>query len=373
MTSVRHEGAVWLGLDVHKDSIAAGVLADREATPRIELIGPDPDAVRRLIKKISRNPRSIRACYEAGPTGYELHRLLSGMGVRCDVIAPSLIPKAAGDRVKTDRRDCARLVRLLRAGELTAIHIPTPAEEAVRDLCRARADVLQDQLRARQRLIKFLLRHGTVYPGRTMWTLSYYRWLDQIRFDERALTETFRHYRAVVTDRDSALSAIDADLAPWCGQDPFARQVRRLVCYRGIADLAGLTFAAEVGDWRRFPSAPSFMAFTGLIPSEHSSGGSQRRGHITHTGNEHIRTQLVESAWAYRYPAKIGLGLQRRQAGAPVDTLARSWAAQQRLCGRYRRLAARKHVRTVVITAIARELAGFLWAEMTANAIPAAA
>jgi transposase len=355
---------------VHTDSIAAGVLGGRDATPRIELVGPDPEAVRRLIHKVSADPRAIRACYEAGPTGYELHRLLTGMGVGCEVIAPSLIPKAAGDRVKTDRRDCARLVRLLRAGELTAIHVPTTTEEAVRDLCRARADVLQDQLRARQRLVKFLLRHGTVYPGRTMWTVSYYRWLDQIRFDERALTETFRHSRAIITDRDSALTAIDADLRPWCGRDPFVAQVRRLGCYRGIAEPAGLTFASEVGDWRRFPTAPSFMAFTGLIPSEHSSGRSQRRGHITHTGNEHIRTQLVESAWSHRYPAKIGVGLQRRQASAPPDTLARCWAAQQRLCGRYRRLAARKHVRTVVITAIARELAGFLWAEMTATTAP---
>lgn len=372
MTSVKHAGTIWLGLDVHKDSIAAGVLGERGGTPRIELIRPDAEAVRRLIKKLA-DPGSVRACYEAGPTGYELHRLLTGMGVRCEVIAPSLIPRVAGDRVKTDRRDSARLVRLLRAGELTAIHVPTPTEEAVRDLCRARTGLVQDQLRARQRLVKFLLRHGTVYPGRTMWTLSYYRWLDQIRFDERALTETFRHYRAVVTDRDTALSAINTDLRPWCNRDPFVVQVRRLACYRGIAELAALTFATEVCDWRRFPTAPSFMAFTGLIPSEHSSGGSQRRGHITHTGNEHIRTQLVESAWSYRYPAKIGHGLAQRQAGIPADTLARSWAAQQRLCARYRRLAARKHIRTVVITAIARELAGFLWAEMTADTTIAAA
>lgn len=367
MTSVKYEGPVWVGLDVHKESIAAAILRERASSPRIELVAPDADAVRRLIKKIDVRPDRIRACYEAGPTGYELCRLLTGIGVCCEVIAPSLIPKAAGDRVKTDRRDAGRLVRLLRAGELTAIRVPTAAEEAVRDLCRARADVVQDQLRARARLGKFLLRHGKSYPGRSMWTISYYRWLDQLRFEERALTETFRHYRAIVTDRDTALTAIEADLQPWCGQDPFAGQVRRLACYRGVAELAALTFATEVCDWRRFPTAPSFMAFTGLVPSEYSSGGAQHRGHITHTGNEHLRTQLVESAWCYRYPAKVGHQLQRRQTGNPPQTLARSWAAQQRLCSRYRRLSARKHIRTVAITAVARELAGFLWAEMTAT------
>ncbi len=172
MTSLK-SGDVWLGLDVHKDSIAAGVLGTQESSPRIELIGPGPDAVRRLIKKVSGGPGRVRACYEAGPTGYELHRLLTGLGVRCEVIAPSLIPKAAGERVKTDRRDAGRLARLLRAGELTAIRVPSATEEAVRDLCRARADVVEDQRRARQRLGKFLLRHGVVYPGGWAWTVGY--------------------------------------------------------------------------------------------------------------------------------------------------------------------------------------------------------
>jgi transposase len=366
MTSVEHEGPVWVGLDVHKESITAGILGQRDATPRIEVIGSEEAAVRRLINRVGAQPGLVRACYEAGPTGYELHRLLSRLGVSCEVIAPSLIPRAAGDRVKTDRRDAARLVRLLRAGELTAIRVPSTAEEAVRDLCRARADVVEDRLRARQRLGKFLLRHGAVYPGRQAWTVSHYRWLDQVRFEEPALVETLRHYQAILSTRDQALAAIEADLRPWCAREPFAAQVRRLACYRGVAELAALTFTTEVCDWRRFPSAPAFMAFTGLVPSEHSSGGAQHRGHITHAGNTHLRTQLVESAWSYRYPARIGRDLARRQAGSPPQTLARSWAAQQRLSARYRRLAARKHVRTVAITAVARELAGFLWAEMTA-------
>lgn len=333
---------------------------------RVDRIGSDPDAVRRLIARIGGPRAAIRCCYEAGPTGYELYRLLSGMGVRCEVIAPSLIPMAPGERVKTDRRDAARLARLYRGGELSVIRVPTPAEEAVRDLCRARADVVEDLTRARQRLGKFLLRHAQVYRGRTAWTTAHHEWLAGVRFDEPALMQTLRHYRAILDEREATLRAVEADLHPWTAREPFAAQVRRLVCYRGIADVAALTFATEICDWRRFGSAPAFMAFTGLTPSEHSSGQSKRRGHITHAGNEHVRSQLVESAWSYRYPARIGADLKRRQAGAPPDTVTRSWIAQQRLCGRFHRLTERKHVRTVVVTAVARELAGFLWAEMTA-------
>jgi len=366
MTIMKHEGPVWMGWDVHQDSISAGILGERDATPRIEVIGGDADAVRSLLSRVGGRREALRVCYEAGPTGYALHRLLTGMGIYCEVIAPSLIPKAGGDKVKTDRRDAARLVRLFRAGELTAIRVPTPAEEAVRDLCRARADVVDDLRRAKQRLGKFLLRHGQVYRGRSAWTVAHHDWLSGLRFEERALTETFGHYRAILDEREAALRAIEADLRPWGARDPFAGQVAKLACYRGVGELAGLTFATEVCDWRRFATAPNFMAFTGLTPSEYSSGGTCRRGHITHAGNEHLRTQLVESAWSYRYPARIGAELARRQAGASKDTVARSWVAQRRLCGRFRRLSERKHIRTVVVTAIARELAGFLWAEMTA-------
>jgi transposase len=367
MTSMQHRDQVWMGLDVHKDSISAAILDDQDETPRIDGVASDPDAVRRLIERVGGRER-LRVCYEAGPTGYELHRQLTGMGVHCQVIAPSLIPRAPGDRVKTDRRDAARLVRLFRSGNLVAIRVPTPTEEAVRDLCRARADVVADLLRARQRLSKFLLRHGRVYRRGTAWTATHHQWLASVQFAEPALGETLRHYRAILDERQADLDAIERDLRPWARRAPFAEQVARLGCYRGIAELGGLTLATEVCDWRRFASAPDFMSFTGLTPSEHSSGGSRWRGHITHAGNEHLRTQLVESAWAYRYPARIGTDLRRRQADAGPDTRSRSWAAQRRLCGRFKQLSQRKHVRTVVVTAVARELAGFLWAEMTAPA-----
>jgi transposase len=357
---------VHLGLDVHKDSISAGILRGDAETADVERISSDEDAVRRLISRFE-DPSVLRACYEAGPTGYELARLLRSLGVATQVIAPSLIPIAPGDRVKTDKRDCRRLARLLRAGELVAIRVPTVAEEAVRDLCRARADMVIDQTRARHRLGKFLLRHGRVWRGGENWTLKHQAWIAAQRFDDAALQTTFDHYRATLTARESAVRAIDADLAGWFTREPFADPVARLAAYRGITHLGALTLASEVCDWRRFPTAGSFMAFTGLVPSEHSSGERTRRGHITHAGNVHLRTQLVTSAWAYKSRPAIGAQIRKRQQGLDPEVIARAWAAQQRLTGRFRRLDARKSSRNVVVTAIARELAGFVWAEMASS------
>ena len=365
MSSVTQHGPIHLGLDVHKDSISVAVLPWGQDCAEVEKIFHDEPSVRRLVARFD-DPQQLRACYEAGPTGYELRRLLAGMRVRCDVVAPSLIPRAPGDRVKTDRRDARRLARLHRAGELVAIRVPSEAEEAVRDLCRARADVVEDRTRARQRLGKFLLRHGRIYRAGAAWTVGHERWLTAQSFTEPALAMTYARYRAAVAARGAELAAIEADLAIWYDRAPFAEQVRRLAAYRGVDRLGALTLASEVCDWRRFGRATAFMGSTGLVPSEYSSGESTRRGHATKAGNAHLRTQLVESAWAYRNKAAIGAGLRARQQDVPAETLARSWKAQQRLCGRFRRMAERKNVKTVVATAIARELAGFLWAEMTA-------
>jgi transposase len=282
------------------------------------------------------------------------------------VIAPSLIPKAPGDRVKTDQRDCRRLAGLHRAGELVAIRIPTPTEEAVRDLCRTRGDMVQDRMRARHRLSRFLLRHGQVWRDGKAWTLGHERWLLTQPFAEPALQATYDHDRAVLTSRDAQLEAIQADLAAWQDRAPFAEQVARLAAYRGVTRLGALHLAAEVADWRRFARASAFMGCCGLVPSEDSSGQVTRRGHITKAGNRHLRTQLVESAWAYQYRPGIGAQLARRQHGLDPQVIARAWAAQLRLCGRFRRLRAHKPSTNLVATAIARELAGFLWAEMAA-------
>ena len=358
-------GLTYLGLDVHRDTILVVVLGPDRDAPIVDRIAHDEPSVRRLVAQFP-DRRSLRACYEAGPTGYELARLLHRLGVRCQVIAPALIPRAPGDRIKTDSRDCRRLARLHRAGELVAIRVPTVAEEAVRDLCRARADLLADRTRARHRLSKFLLRHGRVFRAGSAWTDAHERWLVTQQFDDPALAATYGHYRAVLTTRDAQLEAIGADLASWYDQPPFADQVARLEAYRGVTRLGARTLASEVGDWRRFATAPQFMGFCGLVPSEYSSGTKTVRGQLTKTGNAHLRTQLVESAWAYQHRPQATLELRRRQAGLPPEVVARAWTAQLRLCGRFRRLVARKHTRQVVIIAVARELAGFLWAEMVA-------
>jgi transposase len=249
---------------------------------------------------------------------------------------------------------------------LTAIAVPTPAQEAVRDLCRTRGDMVQDLTRARNRLSGFLLRHSTVWRGGSTWTDRHHRWLAGVHFEDRALASTYGHYLATVRLRDTALESVEADLTPWCDREPFGEQVARLAAYRGVTRLGGLCLAAEVFDWRRFPRARPFMSFTGLVPSENSTGNTQRRGHITRAGNAHLRGQLCEAAWSYQHRPSVGAGIRQRQTGVAPATAARSWAAQVRLSSRFHQLAAHKNVRSVVAAAIARELAGFLWAEMVA-------
>jgi transposase len=358
------EGTV-LAMDVHKNTISTAVLEPGSMLPLVDKISTDEESVRRLIGRFPDRGR-VWACYEAGPTGYELQRTLTGSGMRCEVIAPSLIPTRPGDRVKTDRRDARRLALLFRGGQLTSVRVPTAAEEAVRDLCRARADMVIDRTRARHRLGKFLLRHGRVWRDGENWTLKHHAWISRQQFEHPALAATFMHYQATLTAREAAVDAIDAELVTWYTRAPFVDTVARLCAYRGITELGALTLASEVCDWRRFPSASMFMGFCGLVPSESSSGERTQRGGITHAGNTHLRTQLVESAWAYKSRPAAGAAISKRQAGLDPTIVARAWAAQLRLCGKFHRLDARKTNRKVVVTAIARELAGFVWAEMTA-------
>jgi transposase len=363
MTQV--EGPIHLGLDVAKNAIVVGVLLPDRDGANVDRIAHDEASIRRLVDRFP-DRDALRVCYEAGPTGFGLYRLLRSVGVCCDVVAPSLIPRSPGNRVKTDKRDARRLATLHRSGQLVAIAVPTPEQEAVRDLCRARSALVYDRRRARQRLDKFLLRHDRVYTAGRAWTARHEQWLAGQRFDDAALRATYAHYRGVASARDAELAAIEAALARWVDVGPFAAATHRLGCYRGIAYLGGLCLASEVFDWRRFGCAAQFMGFTGLVPSEYSSGETVRRGHITKAGNGYVRTQLIESAWSYQHHAAVGADLKRRQQHADPATLARSWAAQQRLCGRFRRLAARKTDKKIVVTAIARELAGFVWAELVA-------
>jgi transposase len=350
-------------MDTSKNTIVVAVLMPGEEVPVIDRMWNEEGSVRHLVGRFP-DRAALRVCYEAGPCGFELHRLLSSMGVACDVVAPSLIPRRAGERVKTDKRDASRLARLHRAGELTPIRVPAEAEEAVRDLVRARAALLADRKRAQQRITAMLLRHGRVWRS-TYWTQAHEQWIAGQRFGEPALAAALAHYRAALDTRRAELDAIEAELEPWAARPPLADPVARLGCYRGIAGLTGLVLAAEVVDWRRFPSARAFMGFTGLVPAEYSSGERTRRGSITKAGSEPARTALIEAAWAYRFQPRIGLTLRRRQHDASPQTLARSWQAQRRLYGRYKTMTARGKPAGVAVTAMARELAGFVWAEMT--------
>lgn len=355
---------VYVGMDTSVREIVYGVLRPGRDVPAVERIPNDQESVRRLIGKLG-GRRLLSVCYEAGPSGYELQRLITSMGAACQVIAPSLVPKGASERVKTDRRDAVRLTMALRAGTLTAVRVPSPAEEAVRDLVRARGDLLDDRKRTQQRLNALLLRHGRVWGGGAKWTIAHRLRAERQRFDEPALQEALDFYRGALEAREGELRAAEARLSAWAGRDPLAPAVARLGAYRGIAELTALTLAAEVVDWRRFPSARAFMGFTGLIPSEYSSGTRTRRGSITKAGPEGVRTALVESAWAYRHRPAVGAVLRRRQDGADPGTLARSWKAQQRLHATWKKLDSRGRPGGIAVVAVARELAGFVWAEMT--------
>lgn len=365
----RPAGPVHVGMDTSKNTIMVAVLWPGEESPVTERIINDEPPVRRLLERVAGTAggrQFLRCCYEAGPGGYDLYRLVDSMGIACEVVAPSLIPKRSGDRVKTDKRDARRLARLHRAGELTAVRVPSRDVEAVRDLVRARGAVLADRKSAQQRLTSVLMRHGRVWRGPSYWTRAHRDWIAAQKYAEPALATAVSYYRAALATRETELAAIEAQLLPWAAREPLAGPVARLVCYRGIAELTALTLAAEVTDWRRFPAARAFMGFTGLCPAEYSSGDKTSRGHITKAGPEAVRTALTEAAWAYRHAPAIGAALARRQRGADPGTLARSWKAQRRLHDRYRHLLTRGKTPPEAITAIARELAGFTWAEMTA-------
>ena len=352
-------------MDTSKNSIMIATLHPGEQVPVTERIANEEAAIRRFIARLG-DPAALRACYEAGPGGYDLYWLLDSMGVACDVVAPSLIPKGGSDKVKTDRRDACRQARLHRAGELTPVRVPTRQEEAVRDLVRVRAALLADRKRAQQRLTAVLMRHGCIWTG-SYWTAAHRSWIAAQRFSEPALATAIAHYRGALDTRETELAAIEAGLAPWARREPLAGPVARLGCYRGIAELGGLTLVSEIVDWRRFAAARAFMSYTGLVPCEYSSGDKTRRGHITKAGSEPVRTTLIEAAWAYQHAPAIGATLRRRQAGAGPGTLARSWKAQRRLHARYRNLTGRGKAPAEAVTAVARELAGFVWAEMTAT------
>jgi transposase len=354
-----------IGLDVHKDTIAVAVL--RSGTTEVDerVIANSPEAIRRLLSR--HDPEVTRLCYEAGPTGYDTHRLVSSLGFECDVISPSLVPRRSGVRVKTDRTDARNLARLHRAGELSGVRVPSAAEEALRDLIRVREEVKSDRRIARQRIRSFLLRYGKRYPGGPdRWSHRFEVWARALAFDEPFAQEAYGHLLAAYFVRDAQLAEIGRRIEELASKEPLAGQVAQLRSLRGIATLSAATIAVETCDFARFGTAGSYMAFTGLVPSEHSSGATRRQGSITKTGNRHIRRVLVEAAWAYRHAPAVRGKLKERLEGQPPEVAAYSWAAQCRCHGTYRKIAARKGAHTAVV-ATARELAGFVWGLSTGN------
>ena len=355
-----------IAFDQHAATTVAAVLLPGQRTSALHTLTSDSPTILRFVKRLQRTVGAVQCCYEAGPCGFELQRALTAEGLACDVIAPALIPRRAGDRVKTDRRDASQLAVLYRAGALTAIHVPTEQEEAVRDLLRCREDIRADLLRARHRLGKFLLRHGRRFTAtKSTWSQRHHAWLRAQAWPLPALAQTHEAYLRAVDEAVARLRTVEAQLQALVMFEPLRDRVHRLRCFRGMDDITALTIAAELGDARRFPSARGLMAYVGLIPSEHSSGPRRARGAITKTGNAHMRRVLVEAAWHYRHHPFIGKQLRRRQGDGPEAARRIAWQAQQRLYRRYQRLAARGKPKQHVVTAVARELTGFVWATLT--------
>jgi transposase len=353
----------YVGLDVHKEGIVVAVAGGglRGEVREYGRIANTPTALDRLVRKLGGAGVRLRFCYEAGPCGYGIQRHLSAHGHECVVVAPSLIPKRAGDRVKTDRRDAAGLARLHRAGELTAVWVPDPGHEAMRDLVRARLDAVHALRRARQQLSAFLLRQGCHY-GRPAWTKLHRRWLAGLRFEQAVHHIVLEDYIAAVeaaeARRDRLTAQIEAMLPDWT----LTPVVAALQTMRGMALVNAATLIAELGDLSRFANPRQLMAYLGLVPSEHSSGASVKRGGLTKAGNNAARRLLIEAAWCYRFPARVSRELRLRQEEQPRPIREIAWKAQLRLCARYRKLARSGKPANVVTAAIARELAGFIWA-----------
>ena len=354
-----------IAFDQHAVTTVAAVLFPGHRTPALHTLASDSPTILRFVERLRRQG-PITCCYEAGPCGFELQRALSARDIACEIIAPALIPRRAGDRIKTDRRDAGHLAVLYRAGALTVIHIPTEQEEAARDLLRCREDIRADLLRARHRLSKFLLRHGRRFTAtKKAWSKRHDAWLRAQTWPLAALDQTHRAYLRAVDETIARLRAVEQDLRALLDLEPLRPRVARLRCFRGIDDLTALTIAAELGDPRRFARAPSTMAFVGLVPSEHSSGAKRAQGGITKTGNTHLRRVLVEAAWHYRHHPFVSAALRQRQRGAPDTVIAQAWTAQHRLHRRYQRFAARGKPKQHIVTAVARELTGFVWAALT--------
>ena len=356
----------FIGLDVHADTIAAAVAEPDGEVRSLGIFLNRWEAIRKLMAKLG-PAKDLKVCYEAGPTGYVLYWQLTQLGIRCEGIAPSLVPVKAGDRVKTDRRDAVKLARSYRAGDLTPVWVPDADHEALRDLVRAREDARQDQHRAGHRLGKFLLRHGRRPPDdiKKGWTLKYMTWIkEKVRFIQPAAEATLLDYVHEVDHMAERIQRLEQAITAAIPKLPpeMREVVRDLQALRGVALVTEVTVVAELGTLSRFESPRQLMGYSGLCSSEYASGGKTQRGHITKTGNAHLRRVIVESAWAYQYRPWLGGFLKKRQEGLEQEVKDIAWKAQHRLHGRYKKLAAAGKKKPQIVTAVGRELLGFIWA-----------
>jgi len=356
-----HDNTVFVGLDVHKDSIVAACSVGFGEITTLGNVGTLQRDVQRLCQRMQSKAPEVRFVYEAGPCGYVLQRKLQRAGFTCHVCAPSLIPRKAGDRVKTDRRDAEKLVRSLRAGDLSFVHVPDERDEAFRDLVRAWNGARLDLRQAKQRLKSFLLVHGVHYSGNADWKEPHRRWLARFSFAEPWSQMAFEEHRRSIEDRLAQCQRLEQLLRQEAPQWRLFPVVQALQALRGVQFIVAVGVIAEIGDLTRFDNPRKLMDWIGLVPSESSTGQRIRKGGITKAGNGLVRKLLVEAAWSYRYTAKVSPIIQRRHEGLPAEIIDRAWQAQLRLCRRFRRLQAKGKHRNTVVTAIARELVGFVW------------
>jgi len=353
---------VFVGMDVHKESIDITLAEVGGEVRRLGAIGGDRVSLLKTVRKLRSRGQELVFVYEAGPCGFWIYREISSLGLGCMVVSPSLIPRRAGDHVKTDRRDSERLASLARAGELEPIHVPDIRDEAIRDLVRARDDALISQRRARQQLKALLLRNDIRYVGKTSWTAAHRRWLSELKLPQGAQQIAFEEYIDAITLATERIlrliRAIESEVATW----RFAPVVAGLQAMRGIQFVHAVTLVAELGDLTRFHSARQLMGYLGLVPREDSTGERRRQGSITKAGNAYARRAMIEAAWAYRHPARVTRIIATRQTGLPKAVCDIAWRAQLRLSAKYRRLAARHLHQNKIVVALARELSGFVWA-----------
>jgi len=354
----------YVGLDVHKDSITIAIADDgRKGTIReYGKISNDMNQLDKVLRKLISQNATLHCAYEAGPCGYNIYRHLARKRIDCTVVAPALIPQKGGVKIKTDRRDAANLAKLHRSGELTAVYVPNQEDEAIRDLVRTRNDISKAVRKLKQQINAFMLRHHRTYHGKSKWSKAHRNWLANMKMDHPAQQVALSEYLDALADNESRRVRITGQMEAFCQTWRLRPVVQALQGMRGINLISAATIICELGDLSRFEQPTKLMAYLGLIPSEHSSGETSKKGPITKTGNTHVRRAFIESAQAYRFPARKSAALRKRQTGLPKEILAISWDAQVRLCHSYRKLRARGKHHNVAITAVARELVGFVWA-----------